>query len=87
MTTSYATAERERRVPDPRTARDLDWSAIDARVLSIFADRNLLGRVRRLPKLELASVWHLTARALERHQGGRLPALASLDVHRRVVEG
>lgn len=87
MATTHARAERERRVASPRAARGLDWSALDARVLSIFADRDLLGRVRRLHKLELASVWHLTARALERHQGERFPALASLDVHRRVVEG
>ena len=87
MVTSDATAAREQRVPRSRGARDLDWSLIDARVLSIFADRDLLSRVRRLHKLELASVWHLTARALEKRREERFPALASLDVHRRVVEG
>jgi uncharacterized protein (DUF2384 family) len=87
MATSSATARRERRVGRTRAARDLGWSEIDARVLSIFADRDLLSRVRGLPKVELAAVWHLTARALEKRRGERFPALASLDVHRRVSEG
>jgi uncharacterized protein (DUF2384 family) len=71
----------------PRAATDLDWSLIDARVLSLFADRDLLTRVRRLQKVELASVWDLTERALARHRGVRPRALAPLDVHRRVLEG
>lgn len=87
MPTPYATAAREHGAPASRTERDLDWSLIDARLLSLFADRDLLSRVRRLHKVELASVWHLTARALEKHREERFPALASLDVHRRVVEG
>jgi putative toxin-antitoxin system antitoxin component (TIGR02293 family) len=87
MATTYAAAEREPRVPGSRAAPDLDWSLIDARVLSIFADRDLLSRVRRLQKVELASVWDLTERALEKRRGERFRALAPLDVHRRVLEG
>lgn len=87
MTSSYATAERERPASRSRAEQDLDWSLIDARVLSVFTDRDLLGRVRRLHKVELASVWHLTARALQKHRAERSRALAPLDVHRRVVEG
>ncbi len=87
MATSSPAAAREHRVSRSRAARDLDWSEIDARVLSIFADRDLLSRVRRLQKVELASVWQLTAQALERHREERFRTLAPLDVHRRVLEG
>lgn len=87
MPTPYAIAVREPLVRRPRAAPDLDWSLIDARVLSLFADRDLLTRVRRLPKVELASVWDLTERALARHRGVRPRALAPLEVHRRVLEG
>lgn len=87
MTTSYPTAAREQRVAKSQRARDLDWSEIDAWVLSIFADESLLGRVRRLQKVELVSVWKLTARALEKHREAHLEALEPLEVHRRLLEG
>jgi len=87
MTTSYPTAAREHRVSKSQRARNLDWSEIDAWVLSIFADQSLLGRVRRLQKVELVSVWKLTARALEKHREAHLEALEPLDVHRRLLEG
>jgi putative toxin-antitoxin system antitoxin component (TIGR02293 family) len=87
MTASSTTARRERRAVGPPATRPPDWGGVDARVLSLFADRDLLSRVRRLPKVELAAVRHLTARALEKRRGERLPALAALDVHRRVSEG
>ncbi len=87
MATSLPTAVRGHRAPGSRPARNLDWSEIDARVLRVFADRSLLAGVRRLQKVELASVWELTARALEKHREATLPSFEPLDVHRRVLEG
>jgi putative toxin-antitoxin system antitoxin component (TIGR02293 family) len=79
-------------IPAPRPPRqkmlppkDLDWSEIDASVLSILADRELMSGVRRLQKVELASVWNLTVRALERRT--RREALGPLEVHRRLLKG
>jgi len=87
MTTSSKSAAREHRVSKSQPARDLNWSEIDAWVLSIFADEYLLSRVRRLQKVELVSVWKLTAHALEKHREAHLEVLEPLEVHRRLLEG
>jgi uncharacterized protein (DUF2384 family) len=75
-------------VREPRASyRVLDSSQIDARVLRVFADKPLRAEVRRLQKVELASVRALTERALEKHRQPSLRPPEALDVHRRVLEG
>jgi len=86
MTGPVATATRDQRASRTQSARNLDWSEVDALVLSVLTDRSLLNGVRRLRKVELASVWNLTARALERHRVERL-SVQPVDVHRRLLEG
>ncbi|HBY60763.1 MAG TPA: hypothetical protein DEH78_13140 [Solibacterales bacterium] len=85
--TQPAPSARRRRGERTAAAPELDWSAIDAWVLSIFADKALLGQLRRLDKVELGSVWALTERALQRQRQAHLRSPESLDVHRRLVEG
>ena len=67
--------------------RDLDWGAIDALVLSTLEDKTLLRELRRPGKLELASVWGETERALVRHRLAKAEAVTPLEVHRRLAEG
>ena len=80
----------------PRTARpprpvepppDIARASIDARVLALFDNASLRSRLRKLDKLELASVWRLTEQALARPRGAEPQALGPIDVHRRMVEG
>jgi putative toxin-antitoxin system antitoxin component (TIGR02293 family) len=78
---------RDKPVGDVRIPRVLDWSAIDAWVLSIFADKVLRNQIRRLEKFELESVWNLTERALYRHREEHLETPERLEVHRRLLEG
>lgn len=85
--TSHARTPREAPSPKSRPARDLDWDEIDAWVLSILADKSLLSRVRRLQKVELGSVWHLTERALQKYREEHVEVLEPLEVHRRLLEG
>jgi uncharacterized protein (DUF2384 family) len=72
---------------DAPVVRDLDWSALDAWILSMLDDKVFLSQVRRLDKFELVYVWRLTERALEKHRQAPSRAVAPIDVHRRLVEG
>jgi uncharacterized protein (DUF2384 family) len=67
--------------------RDIDWSAIDAVVLRTLEDKTLLHELRKLEKLELASVWGRTECALMKHRQAKSSTIASLEVHRRLAEG
>lgn len=87
MLTPTHPAPLEKPVAKSLTSRGLYWSAIDAWVLSIFADKALRKQVRRLEKFELGSVWNLTERALYRHREEHLQTLERLEVHRRLLEG
>lgn len=87
MATSQQTAVRVARVRSSRHVPELNWSEIDALVLRIFEDKSLLTKVRRLNKVELASVWQLTQQALEKQREAHLRGLERFDVHLRVLEG
>jgi hypothetical protein len=65
----------------------LDSGAIDALVLSTLEDKALLHELRRLDKLELASVWGKTERTLMWHRHAKSAGVAPLEVHRRLAEG
>jgi putative toxin-antitoxin system antitoxin component (TIGR02293 family) len=87
MQTATHPAAREKPVAKSLTAGVLDWSAIDAWILSMFADKALRNQVRRLEKVELESVWILTERALHRHMEEHPQTSEPLEVHRRLREG
>lgn len=68
---------------------DIGGAVIDARVLALFDDDSLRSGIRRLEKVELSRVWHLTERALVRirEEGTVAEPLSELKVHRRILEG
>ncbi|HUH94588.1 MAG TPA: MbcA/ParS/Xre antitoxin family protein [Casimicrobiaceae bacterium] len=70
-----------------RRTATLDWGAIDALALGTLQDRALLREVRRLERLELASVWTMTKRSLLRRRETQPAAVAPLEMHQRVLEG
>ena len=59
-------ASRPSQRPAPRTTRGIDAATIDARVLALFDNAALRSQLRKLDKVELASVWRLTQHALGR---------------------
>jgi uncharacterized protein (DUF2384 family) len=84
---AHATAPVRRVSSKARQARELDAGAIDALVLSTLEDKALLRELRRLDKLELASVWGKTERTLMRHRHSKAAGVSPLEVHRRLAEG
>jgi uncharacterized protein (DUF2384 family) len=64
-----------------------DSSSVDALLLSTFADKSLLRDLRRPGKLELASIWSSTERALIRHKRTQGATVTPLEVHRRLSQG
>jgi uncharacterized protein (DUF2384 family) len=70
-----------------KAAHDIDRATIDARVLALFDNASLRSHVRKLDKVELASVWRLTQQVLARKTGTVAAPLSSFEVHRRMLEG
>ena len=74
----------------PRTedaAHDIDRAAIDARVIALFDNASLRSHVRKLDKVELASVWRLTLQVLSRKTASAAEPLSPIEVHKRLLEG
>ena len=80
-------ASRPSQRPAPRTTRGIDAATIDARVLALFDNAALRSQLRKLDKVELASVWRLTQHALGRQRGAAAAPLSHLQVHQRMVAG
>ncbi len=87
LTTSSAPPRLSRPLHAEGAAQDIERSAIDARVLALFDNASLQSQVRKLDKVELASVWRLTQQVLSRQSAVVAEPLSSFDVHRRVLEG
>lgn len=68
-------------------APTIDRAAIDGRVLALFDDASLRSHVRKLDKVELASVWRLTQQVLSREAVTVAEPLSPFEVHRRLLEG
>lgn len=68
-------------------AHDMDRAAIDARVIALFDNDSLRSHVRKLEKVELASVWRLTLQVLAREHARAVVPLSPIEVHRRLLEG
>jgi uncharacterized protein (DUF2384 family) len=65
----------------------IDRSAIDARVIALLCHAGLRNQVRKLEKLELSSVWHMTQAALSPKAIDQAGPASALDVHRHLLEG
>jgi len=88
MLTTSAVPTRPSRPSRPEeAAHDIERAAIDARVLALFDNASLRSHVRKLDKVELASVWRLTQQVLSRKTATAAAPLSSLEVHRRMLEG
>ena len=83
--TSSTHASRRPRAED--VAHDIDRAAIDARVIALFDNDSLRSHVRKLEKVELASVWRLTLQVLAREHARAVVPLSPIEVHRRLLEG
>lgn len=68
-------------------AHDIDRAAIDARVIALFDNASLRSHVRKLDKVELASVWRLTLQVLSRKTTSVAEPLSPIEVHKRLLEG
>ncbi len=88
MLTTSAVPTRPSHPHRPEEAvHDIERAAIDARVLALFDNASLRSHVRKLDKVELASVWRLTQQVLSRKPATVAAPLSSLEVHRRMLEG
>jgi uncharacterized protein (DUF2384 family) len=87
MHASDTAIPHRQKAPGASAARDLDWSALDAWILALFDDKAFLSQVRRLEKVELVNVWHLTERALEKHRRAPAMPVGPIDVHKRLLAG
>lgn len=88
MLTTSAVPTRPSRPSRPEeAAHDIERAAIDARVLALFDNASLRSHVRKLDKVELASVWRLTQQVLSRKPATVAAPLSLLEVHRRMLEG
>ena len=83
--TSSTHASRRPRAED--VAHNMDRAAIDARVIALFDNDSLRSHVRKLEKVELASVWRLTLQVLAREHARAVVPLSPIEVHRRLLEG
>ncbi len=68
-------------------ALDIDRAAVDAKVIALFDDTTLRSHVRKLDKVELASVWRLTLSVLSRKTASIAEPLSPIEVHQRMVDG
>lgn len=68
-------------------ALDIDRAAVDAKVIALFDDTTLRSHVRKLDKVELASVWRLTLSVLSRKPASIAEPLSPIEVHQRMVDG
>jgi putative toxin-antitoxin system antitoxin component (TIGR02293 family) len=85
-TGSCSTRESDR-IRAEKLAHDIDRAAIDARVIALFDNGSLRSHVRKLEKVELASVWRLTLQVLAREHARAVEPLSPIEVHRRLLEG
>ena len=64
----------------------VDWSVLDAVVLSTLEDKVVHRKLRSLERLELQDVRVATEQAVSRHKRS-IKAIGALDLHQRLVDG
>jgi uncharacterized protein (DUF2384 family) len=87
LAAATATPRRPAPILMPAATPDLGRAAIDARVIAIFDNASLRAQVRKLDKVELASVWRLTEQVLSRKGATAAQPVSPIEVHRRMLEG